>query len=384
MSGLLDGTRVLEVAGIGPVSFAGHLLAGLGCDVVRIARPPGVGVARTDGDPFAAGRESVAIDLRLEAGRSAFLALVAVSDVLIEGLRPGAMERLGVGPEECRATNDRLIYGRVSGFGRHGPWAARAGHDINFLALSGGLWSIGPADRPPTPPLNVVGDYGGGALAMVVGVLASLVERASSGQGAVVDTSILQGATSLFGLVFAGLARRGEPVGRPSALTLDILAGEAPFYRCYETLDGEFLAVGAVEPAFYDAFVRELGLASDTLPDRDDPANWAALRALFAERIAMHTRHDWADRFVSVDACVTPVLAPHEALVEPHNVANRLFEHADHEGRPRAIVDIVGTETMAPPTTVDVITRWSVDPTHREAVTPTPGVVLGRSGSGRP
>lgn len=324
MAGPLERVRVVELAGIGTVPYAGMVLAGLGAEVVR--------VDRADGTPgFAAwhavldrGRRSVALDLKQPRGRALLLRLVARSDVLLEGFRPGVAERLGVGPRECLAANPDLVYGRVTGWGRTGPLAHSPGHDINYLALTGLLAAIGRPGAAPTVPLNVVGDFAAGALPLVVGVLAALFARAGAadraagpGRGRVVDASIVDGAANLSGMLTA-MAAAGEWSGGRGENLLD---GGAPFYDVYLCADGRYLAVGALEERFYTAFVRGLGLDPALLPARADRGNWPWLRTLFAEAIGRRGRDAWAEHFAGSEACVTPVLDLDEAAAHPQLLA---------------------------------------------------------------
>jgi alpha-methylacyl-CoA racemase len=310
----LEGLRVVELAAIGPVPYAGMLLADLGAQIVRIDRADGV-------RPFAEwhrgldrGRRRVALDLKHPDGLAALLGIVEDCDVLLEGFRPGVAERLGFGPRECHARNPRLIYGRMTGWGQRGPLAHTVGHDINYLALSGALDAIGPEGGDPVVPLNLIGDFAGGALPLALGVLAAVIERAGTGAGRVIDAAIVDGTASLLTMLAAmdgaGLWSRGR--GR------NLLDGGAPFYTVYTCADGRHVAVGALEERFYLEFVHGLGLDPDRLPDRDEPANWPRLRRAFALRFAEAGRDAWAARFEGSQACVTPVLSLAEAAEHPH------------------------------------------------------------------
>lgn len=319
--GVLDGLRVVELAGFGPAPFCAMLLADMGADVVRVERAnaPERGIpTEARFEVMNRGRRSVALDLKSAGGLETLLELAQRADVLIEGYRPGVMERLGAGPQVCFARNPRLVYGRVTGYGQEGPLAQAAGHDINFIALAGVLDAIGPAGEAPVPPLNLVADYGGGGMLLAVGVLAACLEARRSGQGQVVDAAMLDGSALLmagtFGLKAAGLwrDRRGT----------NILDGGAPWYGVYQTADGGYLALGAVEPRFYEQLLERLGFAPDELPARSDRESWPALRGAFAQRIATRTRADWEQAFAGVDACVTSVLSSSEAARHPH-VAQR-------------------------------------------------------------
>lgn len=327
--GPLGSLRVIEMASVGPVPFAGNLLSQFGADVLRIDRPTDAGNSMTAADPLATGRRGVTVDLREDSGKESLLNLISTADVLIEGMRPGVMERLGLGPQACRDRNPRLIYGRISGYGSRGELAPRAGHDINYLALAGALWPMGEPDLPPKPPLNLVGDYGGGAMFLVCGILAALVERADSGVGQVVETSILEGTVHLMDLFFRirarddsgnGEHRRGDP-----ELPEAVLNGTAPWYRVFETSDGKYMAAGAVEDTFYQNLLRTLGIDSATLPSRDDRRLWKQLHERFEYEFRQRSRDEWEQMFSGVDACVTPVLSPSEALTHPHHVAAGSF-----------------------------------------------------------
>ncbi|GGM55112.1 CoA transferase [Longimycelium tulufanense] len=323
MTGPLQGLRVLEIASLAPVPFAATVLSDLGAEVLRVDRAAQVPAAPADPppDPLTRGRRSVAVDLKNPEAVTALLRLVERADVLLEGFRPGVCERLGIGPDACLERNPRLVYGRLSGFGQDGPLAPVAGHDITYLALSGALWPVGPADRPPTPPINYVADFGGGALVLVAGVLAALWERERSGRGQVIDAAMTEGAalltSILYGLRSTGLWRDERGV--------NLLDGGAPFYRCYECADGRYVAVGALEQQFYAALIAGLGAAAEDLPPREDPANWPELHERFAAIFASRDRDAWAEAFAESDACVAPVLSPAEAADHPHNVARGAF-----------------------------------------------------------
>jgi len=319
--GPLQGIRVVELAGIGPGPFCAMLLADLGADVIRVDRPRGAGGLP---DPVAAtagrGRRSIVVDLKHPAGAGVVLDLVAGADVLIEGFRPGVAERLGLGPEVCLDRNPRLVYGRMTGWGRTGPYAAMAGHDIDYIALAGALHAIG-TEESPVPPLNLVGDYGGGALYLAVGILAALVERQQSGRGQVVDAAMVDGAASLMTVFYelhaAGLWRDAREV--------NLLDGGAPFYRTYRTADDRYVAVGALEPAFYQELVTGLGLDGEELPAQMDQRRWPELRERFAAAFRERSRDEWERIFAGTDACVAPVLSLDEAPAHPHNVARGTF-----------------------------------------------------------
>ncbi|WP_448628270.1 CaiB/BaiF CoA transferase family protein [Geodermatophilus sp. URMC 64] len=317
-SGPLAGIRVVELAGIGPGPYACMLLAELGADVVRVDRPRGARLFPPEKEALHRSRPSAAVDLKSPAGRDVVLRLAGSADVLVEGLRPGVTERLGIGPDDCLARNPRLVYARMTGWGQDGPLADRAGHDINYLGLTGALHAIGTADKP-IPPLNIGADFGGGSMFLVVGVLAALLERATSGRGQVVDAAMVDGASSLItmvhGMLGAGLWRdRRES---------NLLDGGAPFYDTYRCADGRHMAVGALEPQFYAQFVAGLGV--DLPGGQHDVAQWPEHRRLIAEAFASRTRDEWTAVFDGTDACVTPVLSLTEAPRHPHLAARGTY-----------------------------------------------------------
>jgi len=326
--GPLKGLRILEFAGIGPGPFCGMLLADLGAEVVRLDRkegPPG-----TRQDFVGRGRRSLALDLKSPAAVQAALRLVEGADALIEGFRPGVMERLGLGPEACLARNPRLVYGRMTGWGQDGPLAQAAGHDINYIALTGALWSIGRPGERPVPPLNLVGDYGGGGMLLALGMLAALLEAKGSGRGQVVDAAMVDGAALLMAPIYAMLAR-GRWRNERGANMLD---GAAPWYDTYECADGRYIAVGPIEPQFFDLMIAKLGLDPARFAGRMEPANWPALRAELAAVFCTRTRDDWAALFEGTDACVAPVLDLHEAPAHPHNKARGTFQQREGAVQP--------------------------------------------------
>ncbi|WP_431906816.1 CaiB/BaiF CoA transferase family protein [Amycolatopsis thermoflava] len=315
MAGPLCGLRVLELGGIGPGPHAAMLLADLGAEVVRVERPRGGLRVVPEGahDWLLRGRRSISADLKQPEGRDLVLALAEKADVLIEGFRPGVAERLGVGPKECLDRNPGLVYGRITGWGQDGPRADRAGHDINYLAVTGVLNAIGTAGARPTPPLNLVGDFGGGSLYLVLGVLSALWERGRSGSGQVVDAAIVDGVTSLAQGVWA-LRGVGQWRDEPASNLVD---SGAPFYDTYRCRDGRYVAVGAIEPQFYAQLVDGLGLGDADLPEQLDRSGWPRLRQVFQQAFETRSRDEWAERFAGVDACVTPVLDFAEAVEEP-------------------------------------------------------------------
>jgi alpha-methylacyl-CoA racemase len=325
-TGPLAGVRVVELAGIGPGPFAAMLLADLGADVVRVDRPDGAGLAIDPAyDVTNRNKRSVLIDLKAEDGPAAVLALAERADVLIEGYRPGVAERLGVGPGECLARNPRLVYGRMTGWGQDGPLAERAGHDIAYIAVTGALGMIGKPGEPPAVPANLLGDYAGGSLYLVIGVLAALQHARTSGEGQVVDAAIVDGTAHLTAMIHGIMAAGGWQDRRGS----NLLDGGCPFYGTYETADGEYMAVGALEKQFYAEFVERLDLGA--LADaRKDFARWPELRSAVAARFKTRTRDEWTAVFQGSDACVAPVLSLHEAPRHPHLAARSTF--TEHSG----------------------------------------------------
>ena len=321
--GPLAGVRVVELAGIGPGPFAAMLLADLGADVVRVDRPGGPGLGIDPAlDVTGRNKRSVVVDLKAADGPATVLDLAERADVLIEGYRPGVAERLGIGPEQCLARNPGLVYGRMTGWGQDGLLAASAGHDIGYTAVTGALGMIGPAGGPPAVPANLLGDYAGGSLYLVVGVLAALHHARTGGRGQVVDAAIVDGTSHLTAMIH-GMLAAGAWQDRRGANLLD---GGCPFYGVYETADGQWMAVGALERPFYDEFARLLGLDADgTAPDRDDPARWGELREAVAARFRTRTRREWTEVFEGTDACVAPVLSLREAPAHPHLAARGTF-----------------------------------------------------------
>jgi alpha-methylacyl-CoA racemase len=330
MSAPLAGVRVVELAGMGPAPYCTMLLADLGADVVRVDRPGTVA-----GDPrtevLGRSRRSVVADLKTAEGREVVLRLVERSDVLLEGFRPGVTERLGLGPDACLERNPRLVYGRMTGWGQEGPYAATAGHDITYLAVTGALHAIGAADRPAVPPLNVVGDFGGGGTFLAIGVLAALLEAARSGVGQVVDASIVDGTQSLLGMV-RGFHADGDWLDRREANMLD---GGAPYYGVYTCADGGEVAVGAIEPQFWAALLERMGCAEDpVLARRDDRDAWPEVRARLETIFATRSRDAWVELTAGTDACLMPVLSLVESLDDPHNAARGAFVDVDGVPQP--------------------------------------------------
>jgi alpha-methylacyl-CoA racemase len=320
--GPLAGVKVLEFEAIGPGPFCGMMLADMGADVLLVDRviDPGLGLDRARRvDVMLRGRRSVTLDLKSRDGVAAALALAGKADAVIEGFRPGVMERLGLGPDALLARNPKLVYGRMTGWGQDGPLAARAGHDINYIALSGVLHAIGRSGGAPVPPLNLVGDFGGGGMLLAFGIACALFEAQRSGKGQVVDAAMVEGAallaTMFWGMLAGGQWRevRGE----------NVLDSGAPWYDSYETKDGRFVAIGSIEPKFYAELLDRLGLATEKLPAQHDRAGWPELRRRFAAAFRSRTRDEWCRVFEGSDACFAPVLTFSEARQHPHNVARR-------------------------------------------------------------
>ena len=332
-SGPLSGITVVELAGLGPVRFTGMMLADMGADVIRLDRaaPPDEGrdgrlAADDDALPINRGRRSVAIDMKRDEGRAIALDLIAQADVFIEGFRPGVTERLGIGPAVCMERNQRLVYGRVTGWGQDGPLAQEPGHDINFLALTGALASFARFGERPVPPVNLLGDYSGGGMLLVVGVLAALHNTRTTGIGQVVDAAIVDGVSSEL-VQMHGRRAQGQWTDEPGTNAFDT---GAPWYEVYETADGKYLALGALEGRFYQALLAGLGLDAGDAPQWDR-ASWPALKIRFAETIRRRTRDEWSDVFAGAEACVTPVFTLAEAPTHPHNRARGVFD--DDAGR---------------------------------------------------
>ena len=367
MSGPLTGLKVVEFEGIGPAPYCGMLLSDLGADVVRVARPaanrgPFIPTDRgptIGGDVIGRGRDRVMLDLKSGEGVAAALDLLAAADACIEGLRPGVMERLGLGPEAALARNPALVYVRITGWGQAGPFAKTAGHDLNYIALSGALAAMGEPGRPPVPPLNLVGDYGGGGLYAAFGLLAGVFRARLSGQGQVVDAAMIDGAASqmamLYGMFAHGqwTATRGE----------NLLDGGAPFYRCYACACGGHLSVAAIEPQFFAALMAGLGLEGEGW-DQTDRTRWPEMAARLAEVIGTRTRDDWAAVFDGTDACVAPVLSMAEAPAHPHNAARATFAPGPDQPAPGPRFSATpGAIRAGEETDADaVLARWVASP----------------------
>jgi len=330
-TGPLAGVRVIELGGIGPGPHAAMVLADLGADVVRVRRPSGgLTVAAENIDLFHRGKRVV--DLDMKSQRPALLELVAKADVLLDCFRPGTCERLGIGPLDCEQVNPRLVFARITGWGQDGPLASTAGHDINYLSQTGVLNAIGYRDRPPVVPLNLVADFGGGSMLVLLGVVAALYEREKSGRGQVIDAAMVDGVSVLAQAMWT-LKSTGRLTDERESFLLD---GSAPYYRTYETADGTYMAVGSIEPQFFAQLLAGLGLSADEVPAQSDKARHPEMQRIFTERFASKTRDEWTAIFTGTDACVTPVLSWTEAASSEHLRARR------------TIVDVGGTPQAAP------------------------------------
>lgn len=347
--GPLTGVTVVEFAGFGPVSFAGMLLSDLGAEVMRVDRV-GTQAQRmgSSRNPMGRGRRSLSVDLKHPDGAEVVLRLIEKAEVLIEGFRPGVMEGLGLGPDVCHTRNRSLVYGRLSGFGQDGPLKGAAGHDINYIALSGALGSIGRRGQPPTPPLNLVGNLGGGAMLLALGVVSGVLWARESGEGQVVDAAMIDGSALLMTPFFAGRNRRG-------ARGTNLIDSGAPFYDVYETADGEYVAVGAIEPEFFGELLACLGLDADELPEQYDRSKWPELRATLAGVFRTKQRDEWAKIFEGTDACVAPVLRVEEVDRHRQFLARGTF------------VDVAGVVQPRP------APRFDRSPGSIDCPAPTPG-----------
>ncbi|WP_218628273.1 CaiB/BaiF CoA-transferase family protein [Variovorax sp. dw_954] len=328
MPGPLSGVRVLELPAIGPAPFCGALLADMGADVVRIDRAASIDLGTPvppHFDFYNRNKRSVALDLKARPAVDAALQLARHADILIEGFRPGVAERLGLGPVECLQVNPRLVYGRMTGWGQDGPLAQAVGHDINYLALSGALHCIGEKGRPPVPPLNLAADLGAGAMYLAVGVLAALAEARASGRGQVVDAAMVDGLANLMS-AFSAFRQMGEWTADRGE---NIVDGGAHFYGTYETSDGKYIAVGAIEARFYRALTDAMGLDAEALPPQNDRSTWASMREIFEAIFRTRTRDEWVDVMAGRDACFSPVLTLDEAPAHPHMQARAVFSRFD-------------------------------------------------------
>ncbi len=359
--GPLVGVKVVEFAGIGPGPFCGMLLADMGADVVRIDRAEGRGFP----DLANRGKRSIALDLKKAEGVEAALSLIDQADALLEGFRPGVMERLGVGPDVALKRNPKLVYGRMTGWGQTGPWSSMAGHDIDYIALTGALHTMGRKGEPPPPPLNLVGDFGGGALYLAMGLLAGIIEARTSGKGQVVDCAMIDGAASLM-TMFYGMKAAGMWSPERDSNLLD---GGAHFYDTYECADGQWLAIGSIEPQFHALLVKGLGLPDDAFGSYMDRTKWPEFSRRLAEIVKTKSRDDWMKVFDGTDACVAPVLSMDEAPGHPHNAARSTFVEAFGMVQPgpaprfsRTAGAVNGPPALAGKHSTDVLSSWGVDP----------------------
>ncbi len=362
MAGPLAGIRVVEFAGIGPGPFAGMMLADHGARVVRIERRgggPALGFMDPARDVLNRGKHALALDLKAPEDVALALRLVAQADVLIEGFRPGVMERLGLGPEVCLAGNPRLVYGRMTGWGQNGPLSAAVGHDINYIAVSGALHPIGPDAVPPPPPLNLVGDFGGGGMVLAFGIVSALLEARHSGQGQVVDAAMTDGSALLLAMTY-GLKGMGHWQVRRADNFLD---GAAPFYRCYRCADGKFVAVGAIEPQFYQALLAGCAIDDPDFDEQWDRTRWPRLCEKLAQVFARHSRDQWCRTLAGTDACVAPVLDLGEAPSHPHNRSRGTFLESFGVTQPAPAPRFSRTATDTPqaPGQAGVDSSWLAD-----------------------
>ena len=332
--GPLEGKKIIEIAGIGPGPFCAMVLSDLGAEVIRVDRVSAVPneFPSTPGvDLLNRGRKSVAFDLKNQEGIKALLRLVEEADALIEGFRPGVAERLGIGPEECLRRNPRLVYGRMTGWGQTGPYSSMAGHDINYIALSGVLGAIGREGEAPVPPVNLVGDFGGGGMLLALGICAAFVEVQTSGKGQVVDAAMTDGSALLATMIHTFLS-----MGVWGDRGTNMLDTGAPFYDVYECADGEYISLGSIEPQFYAELLRITGLDQEELPNQMDRSQWPKMKEKIAETIRTKTRGQWVELMEGTDVCFAPVLSPSEAYAHPHNVARETF------------VEVAGVKQPAP------------------------------------
>lgn len=362
--GPLEGIKVIEFAGLGPAPFAAMMLADMGAQVLRIDRPWEVR-STTPGEPskdvLNRGRMSVGIDLKTPLGVEAVFDLIKNADALIEGYRPGVMERLGLGPEECLEANPRLVYGRMTGWGQEGPLAQAAGHDINYISLAGVLNAIGRNGEAPVPPINLIGDFGGGGMMLAFGTVSALLEREKSGQGQVIDAAMVDGAAILMTMIH-GFRAMGLWEDKRGTNLLD---GGAPFYDVYECKDGKFISLGAIEPQFFSQLIDQLGLSKENLPHQMDRDQWPEIKKLVAESIRTRTRDEWNNRLAGSDICFAPVLDLDEAALHPHNVERSTFIEVGGVRQPapaprfsRTVPEIIRPPAHPGENTVEALGNW--------------------------
>ncbi len=370
MRGPLEGLKIIELAGIGPSPYACMLMADLGADILRIERGDADADQESTWDLLNRSRPSVAVDLKCDAGRELILELCEQADVLIEGFRPGVTERLGLGPTDVAKRNPKLVYGRMTGYGQVGPLAQRAGHDINYIAVSGALWPMGRKGERPVPPLNLVGDFGGGSMCLILGVLAAVIAARATGEGQVVDAAMVDGSASLLTMTHAFLNAGMWNDERGT----NLLDSGAHFYEVYETSDSKFVAVGAIEAKFYAALLDGLGLADAPMPAQFDRDAWPEMKERFAEIFSQKTRDEWTGIFADVDACVTPVLSSREAATHPYNTAREVFSTTgptQPQPAPRfsKTPGVIGRSPGKPGSgTRSGLSSWGVDESRQEAL----------------
>src|SRR4051812_20408911 len=345
--GPLEGVKIVELAGIGPAPFCAMLLSDMGAEVIRVDRAANVGrdTGREGEDPRFAllqrGRRNIAVDLKNPDAVAAVLRLIERADALIEGFRPGVMERFGLAPDTCLARNPKLVYGRMTGWGQDGPIAHTAGHDINYIALSGALYSIGEPGGPPVPPLNLVGDFGGGALYLAIGMLAGIISARSTGKGQVIDCSMVEGSASLMMMMYGALASGAWKEERGQNRT----DGGAHYYQVYQTKDGEYVSVGAIEPQFYALLLKHTGLEGEELPPQTDRAHWPEMQERLKRIFKSKTRAEWTEIMQQTDICFAPVLRMSEAIEHPHNRHRSSFVEVDGIAQPGPAPRFMGTPT---------------------------------------
>jgi alpha-methylacyl-CoA racemase len=376
MAGPLSGYRVIEIAGIGPGPFCAMLLADMGAEVIRVERSQAVRSPLPDTPPkdvAGRGRRNIAIDLKHPDGVETLLQLVERADALIEGFRPGVMERLGVGPQECEARNPRLVYGRMTGWGQEGPYASAAGHDINYISLAGALAHYGRAGQAPVPPLNMVGDFGGGGMFLAFGVVCGILEAQKSGKGQVVDTAMVDGTATLMSMFWA---MKAMGVFDENHRGTNLLDTGAHFYDVYETKDGQYVSFGSIEPQFYAELLRLTGLSEDPeFAKQHDKANWPALKQRLGDIVKTKTRAEWNALMEHTDVCYAPVLTMSEAAQHPHNVARNLFIDIDGVTQPAPAPRFSRTSPATPSSaaypgqnTSDVLADWGFDAARIDAL----------------
>ncbi|MFZ8976779.1 MAG: CaiB/BaiF CoA transferase family protein [Pseudohongiellaceae bacterium] len=359
--GPLTGIRVVEMAGIGPGPFTAMMLSDLGAEVIRVDRLSHKGTGHR-ANVLNRGRKSIAVDLKNPRGVETTLRLIEQADVVLEGFRPGVMERLGLGPEKCLSVNPRLIFGRMTGWGQTGPLSQAAGHDINYISIAGALGAMGYADRPPAPPLNLVGDFGGGAMYLLTGILAALVERATSGQGQIIDAAMTDGTASLLSPFFGLMAMNMWTTDRFS----NRLDGGAFYYGSYECSDGKYISIGSLEPQFYALLLEKAEITDPEFQEQLDEAAWPAKREKLNQLFKTRTRQQWCDIMEGTDVCFAPVLDLKEAPTHPHNIDRKTFVELEGVVQPapaprfsRTQGEIQGPAAMAGEHTREVLSAWN-------------------------